>query len=237
MRLPVALLALLLAGCGDPRPTSGQRPRWGIPDEPEALAPDPGEGNVLISVERVEYDASQAAEAELLWRYSDRGVEVESGGWGRAAVASEGFSTKVRALERAGAFRSRGTLFVTAKDGGEGEIFLGEEVPAAVPVFHGRRIWGTDWERKRIGASLVVRPRRAGDRVELDLLPRFSRADARGAVTVEEARTRILARPGIPLVIGGMDSALDTLDAGLFSRASREGSRRLLLILTVRGRP
>ena len=221
MRTLCFIALLLLAGCGDPRPTSGQRPRWGIPEDPEAAAPDPGEGNVLVSVERLEYDASRAAEVELLWRYAGRGVEIESGGWGRVAGAGDGFSAKVRALERTGVIRGRENLFVAVRDGSEGEILLGE----------------TEWKRQRSGASLLVRPRRQGEAVVLDLLPRFSRMDGRGAVTVEEARTRILARPGVPLVLGGMDTSADSLDRGLFSRDSREGTRRVLLVLTVRAGP
>ena len=176
---------------------------------------EPGRGNVQVSVERLEYDASSAAEVEILWRYAGRGVEIEAGDWSRTGTAGEGFSAKVRSLERSGAILRRSTLSALALDGGEAEILL--------------------WDLDR-GASLLARPRRREDRVELDLLPRFVRADGRVA-TLEQARTRVQARPGVPLLIGGLDSASDSLAGSLFSRSTREGTRRILLVLTVRTGP
>jgi len=238
----LALLLLpcpLLAGCcPSPAPRGSESPL----ERESRLWLDqgtrnPGPGNASVTVDRIFYDASQAAGVEILWRYVGRRVDI--GNWGRAGEAREGFSAQVNALERSGRTRGRDSLFVTAvlASPGASEIFLGEEQSFVPFVFQGRLV-GAGWERRRVGASLAVRVTPAADGlVSVELTPRFSRIHGNAAddrISLEEARTTVLARPDSPLVLGGLDSSSNSLDGHLFGVASKEGVRSTLMVLTVR---
>ena len=192
---------------------------------------NPGPGNLAVTVDRIYYDGSQAGEINLLWRYVGRNVDL--GNWGRAGEARQGFSAQLQALERAGRTKGKDSLFVTAAPGLPAEIFLGQEESFTPFVFRGRLL-GANWEKRRVGASLAVRATPTPDGlVSLELTPRFSRLDSDEKLSVEEARTTVLAKPGAPLVLGGLDSSSSTLEGHLFGVSSKEGVKSTLLVLTL----
>ena len=236
MRSAALLLGVLLAGCCPDPPA---RRFSGLEHETQAWlegSRDPGPGNVLTTVERVFFEESQQESVELLWRYTGRGVSAGSSEvpWGRAAETAEGFSAELKALERSGKTKGRQTLSACAIDGGEAEIFLGTE-EAFTPFVYAGRLVGASLARRRVGVSLLVRTRvEPGGVVALDLVPRFSALDGSGGVLLEEARTSVRARPGVPLMIGGGSSASSSLDHWLFGASSREGEKRSVMLLTVR---
>ena len=225
--------ALLLAACcpspaPHPRGTALERESraWLDPDR------NPGPGNISVTVDRIFYDAAQAADVSLLWQYVGRHVRV--GNWGRAGEAREGFSAQLGALERSGNTRGKDSLFVTAAPGREAELFLGQEEAFIPFVFDGRLV-GAGWEKRRVGASLAVRATPSGDGlVSVELTPRFSRLDGEERILLEEAHTVVLARPGVPLALGGLNSSSDSLEGHLFGVSSREGVHSTLMVLTVR---
>jgi len=80
------------------------------------------------------------------------------------------------------------------------------------------------------GACLGVLAHAAGEDVRLELASRLG---------TEGARTSVLARPGVPMLLGALERSSEAGARGLFRAASGGESARMLLILTVKtgGRP
>ncbi len=157
-----------------------------------------------------------------------RGGRTEVGG---SAVLSAG----------AGQRRSRSftNQFILTLNGHAASIWVGKEVadPVWVREYGSRHGWWREelgLVKRRLGASLEVRPRLlSGDNIEIQVYPRLS---ARGpepfSVDVKELMTKVVARDGQTVRLGGLDQRKRDAYMRLFGIGHVFDGSRLTITLT-----
>jgi hypothetical protein len=196
-------------------------------------------GNVIVVLERYNYDERSSAQVASAWRYIDESslTAGKAGAlWTRNGLHL-GKATKqfYGAVGLVAASRQRQTttrMMLTVLSGSEASLAAGTNV--YVPAL---RLWtwaGSTvlFEREFVGSSLVVSAEVVGeDRIRLALFPRFSSRSGR-SIDVTDLRTEVVVPHGETLVVGGLQESEDSLAFALFSVGVGERRGRMLLLVT-----
>ena len=132
--------------------------------------------------------------------------------------------------------RQRGSEFVTAMDGADAFIRVGQSVPYTQQwaVFTQRYAHaGQTTEFRDITTGFAVRPRYIGDEVELEIMPRIARLNSSGFIDFEELATTVRLAPGEWFDLGGSMQNRDEVSRAIFANYRASGSQNSTLRIKV----
>jgi hypothetical protein len=206
-------------------------------EQPSPQPPAERTGNVVVAVQRImvaEQDRTRLAGA---WKYTDDRVTVKGGDWAqsngvRIGVAAGDFTGALSAaLDR---IRNRQVekLSITVLSGRTGMIGVGQDTYVEALWYWTPRGRVVLFEGAFVGASLVVEPTiLPEDRVQVRLYPRFTARSGR-SIELTEMATEVVLRHGQSMVLGELDSSLDSVGFALFSWTQASERRKVTVILT-----
>jgi len=213
-------------------------------DQMPAQPPAERTGNVTMVVERIAVSQQDQLDLEAAWRYVDEHLGAAGGQLARrngvrVGVATGGFQGALQAALNKSRSREIQKTFVTVLSGAAGMIRAGQNT--YVEALRYRTPLGQTvlLERTFVGASLVAEPTiLPGDRIRVNLHPRFTASDGR-VVDLAEMSTEVVVAHGQPMVIGGLDQSSDDVGLALFSWRRERESRKVTLIVTpyIQGAP
>jgi len=192
---------------------------------------DAARKNYRITVSHDTNVQQQGQSAGVSGRGSAGGVEVDIGG-PDAYREENGFRVDMRRYERN--IASSGSQFITAMDGTQAFIQVGQSVPftqqwVVLTQRYARQYQSTQFYD--ITTGFAVRPRSIGNLVELEITPRISSFGQGGVIDFEELSTVVRVAPGSWVDIGGtMQSRDEVSRAILSSQQSAQGQQHGLMI-------
>jgi len=181
-------------------------------DQMPAQPPAERTGNVTMVVERIAVSQQDQLDLEAAWRYVDEHLGAAGGQLARRNGVRVGVAT--------GGFQ--GALQAALNNSRSREI-----QKTFVTVLSGAA--------GMIRAEPTILP---GDRIRVNLHPRFTASDGR-VVDLAEMSTEVVVAHGQPMVIGGLDQSSDDVGLALFSWRRERESRKVTLIVTpyIQGAP
>ena len=243
--LPVIILLFaLLAGCRGPEASSEShhdqvaREIKRLKAESEASA-SIGD-NIKIVITMLSVDESDSFAIDSIWRYADENVkivkrpEIFAASGLKIGVGGENFRARLDIVKQQIKSSEETELFIVLGDGTTGHINIGKEI--YVPRFHyiGRWYSSVGYEFRQAGRSLKVTARKlASGLIDMELTPVFSKFLGNGGdLELTELSTRVTARPGQTLVIGGGDTSEATVATALLSYNKYGEKKQTLVTVT-----
>jgi hypothetical protein len=223
------LLCSLIAGCQSQHtPAESEHDRISreierIKAESEAAAATGH--NIKIVVNMLSTDVSDRLAIDSLFKYVDKNVtiikrpEVYRRSGLEIGIGNDNFMVKLDITKRQLKSFENSELFVVLADGSTGYINVGTEIAVPRFYYHGRWYSSVGYDFRQAGRSVKVTARRLpSGLVDIELTPVFSKflSDG-GELELTELSTRVSARPGQTLVIGGGDTAEENVAAALLS--------------------
>ena len=238
------LLLCLLAGCRSPQTSSESeydrisREIEGLKAESEAAA-STGD-NIKVVVNMLSTNLADRFAVDSLWRYVDRNIaitkrpEVFSRSGLQIGVGNENFRVRLDITKRQLKSYDDSELFIVLADRAAGYINIGKEI--AVPQFSYLSRWysSVGYEFRQAGRSIKVTARRLpSGLIDMELTPVFSKFLSDGGdLELTELSTRVTARPGQTIVIGGGDTSSENVATALLSYSRYGEKRRTLITVT-----
>jgi hypothetical protein len=196
--------------------------------------------NIRIVVNMLTTSMGEHFAIDSLLRYVDRNIAVAQrpGVFARSGlrigVAGEIFRARLDVTKRQLKSSEETELFIVLADGTTGHINIGREI--AVPRFYylGRWYSSVGYEFRGAGRFLKVTARKLpSGLIDMELTPVFSRFLSDGGdLELTELSTRVVARPGQMLVIGGGDTADENVAKALLSYSKHGEKKRTLITVT-----
>jgi len=196
--------------------------------------------NIKIVVNMLSTNVADNFAIDSLWRYVNRNItiakrpEVFAQSGLRIGLAGNNFSAWLDITKRQLKSSEETELFIVLADGATGYINIGKEI--AIPRFYyfGRWYTGVDYEFRQAGRSLKVIARKLpSGLIDMELTPVFSKFSGDGgSIELTELSTRVTARPGQGLVIGGGDSAGENVATALLGYRKMGEKKQTLIIVT-----
>ena len=238
---------LLLTGC--------QSPDTGTPSEShhdkvsrqieqlkaESQAAASTGSNIKIVVNMLTTDIRDYAAINSLWRYVKPDVHVsrrpdlfDQSGL-RIGIAGDTFKVKLGIIKSQIASSEDTELFIVVADGCPGYISIGREISVPRFYYFGRFYKAVDYEFRRAGRSLKVVARRLpSGLIDMELTPVFSKFMGTGGdMELTELSTRVTARPGQLVVLGGVDvTDEESVAAALLSHYDYPRETQTLITVT-----
>jgi len=197
--------------------------------------------NIKIVVNMLTTDIRDYAAINSLWRYVKSGVHIAKSpddfamSGLRIGLAGHAFKVKLGIAKSQIASSEDTELFIVVADGSPGYIGIGREISVPRFYYYGQFYKTVDYEFRRAGRSLKVVARRLpSGLIEMELTPVFSKfLSTGGDMELTELSTKVTARPGQLVVLGGADTAdEETVAAALFSRYDYPRETRTLITVT-----
>jgi len=244
-RLSILILTLsLLAGCESSQTSSESeydrvsREIEQLKSESEAAA-SIGD-NIKVVVNMLTTSATDHFAIDSVWRYVDRNVAIVKRPevFGRSGlsvgVGDENFRARLDITKRQLKSSEDTELFIVLADGATGYINMGREI--SVPRFYYLGMWYTSvgYEFRQAGRSLKVTAQKLpSGLLDMELTPVFSKFLSDGGdLELTELSTRVTARPGQTLVIGGGDTGGENVATALLSYSKFGEKKRTLITVT-----
>jgi hypothetical protein len=193
--------------------------------------------NIKVVVNMLSTRATDQFAIDSLWQYVDKNVaivkrpETFSRSGLRIGVGDENFRVRLDITKRQLKSSEETELFIVLADGASGYINVGKEI--YVPRFYYLGLWysSVGYEFRQAGRSLKVTARKlASGLIDMELTPVFSKFLSNGGdLELTELSTRVIARPGQRLVIGGGDTSSENVATALLSY-SKQGEKKQTLI-------
>lgn len=206
----------------------------------ESQAAAPTGSNIKIVVNMLATNLNDYVAVDSLWRYVKQNVQIarrpdvfrRSGL--KIGLAGDGFKARMDITKRQLKSSEDTELFVVVSDGYAGYINIGKEISVPRFYYFGRWYSGVDYEFRRAGRSLKVTARRLpSGLIDMELTPVFSEFLSDGGdMELTELSTRVTARPGQPVVLGGADTADENVAAALFSYSKQAEKKQTLIMVT-----
>lgn len=231
---------LLGAGCQMPA-SEPERGYDRVSREIEALkaSADFGE-NIKVVVNSLTVSRRDRFSVDILWRYADEHVLIANRPQSyarsglRIGVADEHFKARLDAVRQQVTSSETSEVFLVLADGSRGSILIGKEI--SVPRFYYLGQWysGVAYEFRQAGRSLEAAVRKLpSGLIEMELTPVFSAfLNDGGDLRFTELTTRVTVRPGQTVVIGGGDTAEETVATALLSYSKTGETRQTLITVT-----
>ena len=227
-------VCLLLAGC-EPDPqksesaydrTSREIERLKAESEKAASIGD----NIKVVVNLLTAGTADRLAIDSLWRYVDKNVASVK----RPEVYSRSgrnFGMKLNVTKQQLKSSEETELFLVLADGASGYINIGKEIAVRRFYYFGRWYTGTGYEFRQAGRSLKVTVRKLpSGLIDMELTPVFSNFLSDGGnLELTELSTRVTARPGQTLVIGGGDTSEENVATALLGY-SKMGEKKQTII-------
>jgi hypothetical protein len=196
--------------------------------------------NIEIVVNMLSTDIAEHFAIDSLLQYVDKNIAIAKrpGVFARSGLriglAGENFRARLEVTKRQLKSSEETELFIVLADGTTGYINIGREI--AVPRFYyfGRWYSSVGYEFRAAGRSLKVTARKLpSGMIDMELTPVFSRFLSDGGdLELTELSTRVVARPGQMLVIGGGKTADEDVAKALLSYSKHGGKKRTLITVT-----
>ncbi len=239
----ILCVCFLVAGCDSPQKsespydkTSREIERLKAESEKAASIGD----NIKVVVNLLTTSAADRSAVDSLWRYVDKNVavtkrpEVYKRSGLQIGLAGENFGARLDITKRQLKSSEETELFLVLADGASGYINIGKEI--AVPRFYylGRWYTGVGYEFRQAGRSLEVTARKLpSGLIDMELTPVFSNFLSDGGnLELTELSTRVTARPGQTLVIGGGDSSGEDVATALLGYSKMGEKKQTLITVT-----
>ena len=208
--------------------------------ETESLTAAATGENIRIVVDMLTTYLEDYQDIDVLWRYVNRDVAIieypqvfERSGL-KVGLAGDAFKVKLNIakgrIETAEEIRS----FITVCDGCTGHITVGKEIAVLGFSYFGQWYNNIDYNFRRAERSLKVNAQRTGTgRIVVEVTPTFSKflSDA-GDMEMTRLTTRVIARPGQMVVLGGTSRA-EREDLSTAFLSSLKGARETRTIITL----
>jgi hypothetical protein len=196
--------------------------------------------NIKIVVRMLSTSQSDHFAVESLFHYVDKNVvvtkhpEVRARSGLQVGVAGDNFNARLDITKRQLTSSEESELFLVLADGTTGTIHIGREIAVPHFVYMGRRYSGVAYDFRQAGRTLKVTVRKlASGQIDMELTPVFSRFLSDGGdLELTELSTRVTARSGQTLVIGGGDSSGENVAKALLGFSNQGVERRTLLTVT-----
>jgi len=242
--VPVLVFSLL-AGCETSQTTSSESEYDRLSREIEQLkaeseaAISTGE-NIKVVVSMLTTNEADHFAIDSLLEYVDKNItiskrpEVFSRSGLSIGVADKNFHARLDITKRQLKSSEDTQLFIVLADGATGYINVGTEI--SVPRFYylGRWYTSVGYEFRQAGRSLKVTARKlSSGLVDMELTPVFSKFLSDGGdLELTELSTRVTARPGQTLVIGGGDTSSENVATALLSYSKYGEKKQTLITVT-----
>ncbi|MHC4388761.1 MAG: hypothetical protein ACYSX1_09150 [Planctomycetota bacterium] len=240
----ILLVFLMLAGC-QTTDTSSDTHYDDVSEEIERLKAESEAAlatgdNIRIVVNMLTTSAADHFAVDSLFRYVDKNItitkrpDVFAGSGLSIGVAGENFQARLDITKQQLKSSEETELFIVLASGATGYINVGKEI--AVPRFYylGRWYSSVGYEFRQAGRSLkVTATKLPSGLIDMELTPVFSRFLSDGGnLELTELSTRVVARPGQTLVIGGSDTSQENVGTALLSYSKLGEKKRTLLTVT-----
>jgi len=196
--------------------------------------------NIKIVVNMLTTNIGEHFAIDSLFQYVDKNItiakrpQVFARSGLSIGLAGENFRARLEVAKRQLKSSEETELFIVLADGTTGYINIGKEI--AVPRFYyfGRWYSSVGYEFRGAGRSLKVTVRKLpSGLLDMELTPVFSRFLSDGGdLELTELSTRVIARPGQMLVIGGGDTADENVAKALLSYSKYGEKKRTLITVT-----
>jgi type II secretory pathway component GspD/PulD (secretin) len=185
--------------------------------------------NLRITVSHEDESQANSRSTDISGSVRSGDVEVRLPGKARKGVA-------VDIAEHESEARLRGNEFLTVLDGERAFIRVGQSVPFTQQWLSLTQRYATlqqITEYHDITTGFSVRPRSAGDQVEVEITPRIARLNSAGFVDFTELTTVARATPGEWLDIGGIMQNRDEISRAILSREHGKSRRNSSLRIKI----
>ena len=196
--------------------------------------------NIKIVVTMLSVGESDSFSIDSMWRYTDQNVrivkrpEVFARSGLKIGVGGENFRARLDIVKRGLRSSEESELFIVLGDGATGYINIGKEI--YVPRFYyiGRWYSSAGYEFRQAGRGLKVTARKlASGLIDMELTPVFSKFLSDGGdLELTELSTRVTARSGQTVVIGGGDSSEGSVATALLSYHEYSEKKQTLVTVT-----
>ncbi|MHC4705646.1 MAG: hypothetical protein ACYS8I_00985 [Planctomycetota bacterium] len=223
----ILLVFLMLAGC-QTTDTSSDTHYDDVSEEIDRLKAESEAAlatgdNIRIVVNMLTTSAADHFAVDSLFRYVDKNITITKNFQARLDITKQ----QLKSSEET-------ELFIVLASGATGYINVGKEI--AVPRFYylGRWYSSVGYEFRQAGRSLkVTATKLPSGLIDMELTPVFSRFLSDGGnLELTELSTRVVARPGQTLVIGGSDTSQENVGTALLSYSKLGEKKRTLLTVT-----
>ncbi|MHC4637385.1 MAG: hypothetical protein ACYTBP_12395 [Planctomycetota bacterium] len=240
----LSLFFVLLAGCQQ-SPYSSDNHYEQVSREIERLKTESEASasigdNIKIVVTMLTTDETDSFAIDSMWRYADQNVrivkrpEIFASSGLRIGVGGDNFNAQLKFAKEQLKSSEETELFIVLGDGTTGYIYIGKEI--YVPRFYyiGRWYSSVGYEFRQAGRSLKVTARKlASGLIDMELTPVFSKfLNDGGDLELTELSTRVTARPGQTVVIGGGDTSEGSVATALLSYNKYGQKKQTLITVT-----
>ncbi|MBN2710999.1 MAG: hypothetical protein JXR97_00995 [Planctomycetes bacterium] len=249
----LVLQACLFCGCDDDYETGGyvgfSKGGTGEEDSIDATmrelerlksAPVP-KGNVRINITRIEAEEGQVDLTRFAVGYKDNNISVKTGHLGgrngsEVFALKDGFFNGFKRSSKSYTHSKTTKQFMVLMPGSSASMQAVEEKriywAVVVPVWRGSVLVSTIEERVT-GTGMNVRVNSANsNNVSVELLPYFNRAERRGRIEVNELRTSLNLRPGVPYIIAGNEESSDNFSRSFLGYMDGKKRKNMAIIIS-----
>lgn len=196
--------------------------------------------NIKVVVNMLTTSSADRLAVDSLWRYVDTDIAVtkrpelykQSGL--QIGIAGKKFAARLDITKQQLKSSEESEIFLVLADGAAGYITIGQEI--AIPRFYylGRWYTGVGYDFRQAGRSLKVTARKLpSGSIDMELTPVFSKFLSDGGnLELTELSTRVTARPGQTLVIGGGDTSTENVATALLSYSKLSEAKQTLITVT-----
>lgn len=196
--------------------------------------------NIKIVVNLLTTSVAEHFAIDSLLQYVDKNVavtkrpEVYTQSGLQIGVGGENFLAQLEITKRQLKSSEKTELFLVLADGSTGYISIGKEIAVPRFFYSGRWYSGVEYEFRQAGRSMKVTARRLpSGLIDMELTPVFSKFLSDGGnLELTELSTRITARPGQTLVIGGGDTGGENVAKALLGYSKRGEEKHTLITAT-----
>jgi len=196
--------------------------------------------NIKITVNLLTTSAADHFAIDSLLQYVDKNIaitkrpEIYAQSGLQIGTAGENFRARLEITKRQLKSSEETELFLVLADGATGYINIGREIAVPRFFYYGRWYSGVEYEFRQAGRSLQVTARRLpSGLIDMELTPVFSKFLSNGGnLELTELSTRVTARSGQTLVIGGGDTTGENVATALLGYGKMGEKKRTLITVT-----
>ncbi len=196
--------------------------------------------NIKIVVNLLTTSVADHFAIDSLLQYVDKNVavtkrpEVYTQSGLQIGVAGENFRARLDITKQQLKSSEETELFLVLADGANGYINIGKEIAVPRFFYSGRWYSGVEYEFRQAGRSLQVTVHRLpSGLIDMELTPVFSKFLSDGGnLELTELSTRVTARPGQTLVIGGGDTTGENVAKALLGYSKMGEKKQTLITVT-----